>query len=283
MVADEEENARRQYGDASARWGVPLNFAIKEFHLYDVLSQLAELAPQSGLKIVFKGGTALNKIYFDEPLQRFSEDLDFDDYSAGSREQRIGKLEEMACKIKGYSVGKGWRFRKVLRIECGYVLPSGQKDHVRIEFALQTPDPKVKPVMAMAKFGIANASLAGVPTYSFEDLLARKMIALSERDEGKDVYDVALGLQKADTKKLVAALGKALRAEGRKQRPVTATTDAFLEACRERLEELDSGRIGKLANPYIPVQNRPKSWKELIETLIQKFDGLKKGKKRKTA
>ncbi len=125
MAADEEEeNARRQYGDASARWGVPLNFAIKEFHLYDVLSQMAGLAPQSGLKIVFKGGTALNKIYFDEPLQRFSEDLDFDDYSAGSREQRIGKLEEMAGKIKGYSVGKGWRFRKVLRIECGYVLPS---------------------------------------------------------------------------------------------------------------------------------------------------------------
>ncbi|PIN83340.1 hypothetical protein COV61_03375, partial [Candidatus Micrarchaeota archaeon CG11_big_fil_rev_8_21_14_0_20_47_5] len=60
----------------AVQYGLPLQFVAKEFYVFDVLGQIAELT--AGKKeLVFKGGTALNKIYLGK-MQRFSEDLDFD-------------------------------------------------------------------------------------------------------------------------------------------------------------------------------------------------------------
>ena len=43
--------------------GLPLQFVIKEFHLFEVLSQVVSITTAENRKLIFKGGTALNKIY----------------------------------------------------------------------------------------------------------------------------------------------------------------------------------------------------------------------------
>ena len=59
------------------RYGLPLQFVFKEFHLMDVISQIAALTILEPNSLVFKGGTALSKVYLQK-MQRFSEDADFD-------------------------------------------------------------------------------------------------------------------------------------------------------------------------------------------------------------
>ena len=271
MVNDtvKEKENERIYLDSSGRYGIPLNFAIKEFKIFDLLSQVVILMKEKDIDLVLKGGTAINKVYFDE-LQRFSEDIDFDDFSEGSREERIKNLESLIKGIKGFKIGKARRYKKVIRFDCECTTPSGQKDHVRLEFTLQ--ERKFKPkknIMGTARFLIANATLAGIPTYSLEDLTARKLHALFERKEGKDIYDIALVIDKIEKKKLLLSLKEVLRSEKKK-----ISSKKFIEKLISDLKNVDSKKIRNITNPYIPLANRPKEWKILIDTLIDNLEKL---------
>ena len=61
----------------AVRNGLPLQFVFKEFHIINIIGEIAGAAFSSKNPLVLKGGTALNKVYLKK-LQRFSEDIDFD-------------------------------------------------------------------------------------------------------------------------------------------------------------------------------------------------------------
>ncbi len=273
MVNDiiKEKEHEMIYLESSGRYGIPLNFAIKEFKIFDLLSQVIKLMKEKDIDLVLKGGTAINKVYFGE-LQRFSEDIDFDDFSKGSMKERIKNLESLMKSIKGFKIGKARRYKKVIMFDCEYVTPNGQKDHVRLEFALQEKRFKPKKiVMETARFLIANATIVGIPTYSLEDLTARKLHALFERKEGKDIYDIALVIEKIEKRKLLSSLKEVLKVEKKKISP-----KKFIEKLISDLKNVDSKKIRNITNPYIPLANRPKEWKILIDTLIDNLEKLVK-------
>ena len=163
----------------SAKHGLPLQFIVKDFCLMDVLSQIAANQAEFG-NVVFKGGTALNKVYLGG-VQRFSEDLDFDVESGSSGAK--GVCGKMAGALIGYKTGEIRKVGGTFQFECAYT----------------------------------QKSVAGVPTYALEDLAARKLCALQSRAEGKDLYDAYSSLPLCG--KMRGALSAMLRSEGRKETP----------------------------------------------------------------
>lgn len=252
----------------AVRYGLPLQFVIKEFHLMDVLGRIAEFTSRQQGSLVFKGGTALNKIYIQK-TQRFSEDLDFDLVTKNAGRGLGGFSRELADGIDGYEITEFRRVRGTLQFYCMYELPEGGVDHVRVDIA-----PKrlliAKPVengTAISEF--THASVSGVTVYSIEDLTARKLNALADRGEGKDVYDVYIALPLCSKKVLRKAIALMLQSEG-----AHGGAEEFMQNMVGSLEKVDSGKLRNLTNPFIPVPHRPKNWEELKKDLLARLGDL---------
>jgi predicted nucleotidyltransferase component of viral defense system len=246
----------------AGKWGMPLNFVIKEFHVFDVLGQVAAVAARDE-SLIFKGGTALNKIYLGG-LQRFSEDLDFDVKISDAK----GYAASLARAIEGYEASSIRRVRDTLQFDLSYQTPFGQWDNVRIDIASK---PRMRTVerigVATARSAFTGQTVAGIRAYSLDDLLARKMAALLRRGEGKDIYDVgmAVGIATRPSDAIVALLD-----EERK----TMSAHEFISAVVEKLRTVNAVRVRNLTNPYIPVSNRPVDWRIFIDTLALRLEQL---------
>ncbi len=117
--------------------------------------------------------------------------------------------------------------------------------------------------------GFINDRIAGVTVYGLEDLLARKLNALKDRAEGKDIFDSYNGLAIADIKKLKKAMPVALEDGSHK-----LTLEEFIDSISAKLNSVDAKKVQKLTNQYIPVRNRPTSWKIMISTLRDRLETM---------
>ncbi len=238
--------------------GLGLQFVINEFHVFDVLSQIATINAGSK-QLVFKGGTALNKIYFTKN-QRFSEDLDFDldtDEISTVREW----CKQTADKITGYEITEFRRVRSTVQFYCAFQNALGTKDHVRIDVSTKkiiTDKPLViKPAVSQYSGG----SVVGFYVYSLEDLVARKLNALHDRTEGKDIYDAYNALPLCG--KMEGAIKKSMESEGKKQTPTQ-----FVEEMITAVKKADAKKVQRLTNNYIPAAYRPRDWQQLKNGLV---------------
>ncbi len=255
-----------EYRRLSGKWGLSLQFVQKEFKVMDALAQVAQLSQKCGLDAVFKGGTALNKIYLRDK-QRFSEDLDFDEFSGKSDSQRISSLTLLMKKITGFKVEGPWRYYDTIRFECSYSR-GDFLDHARVEFRLQKRKCTLNPIgLETAVSAIASQSVANIPCYSLDDLVARKLLALADRTEGKDVWDAYNSLGK--TENIIMALERALEAEGKKRTAGELIKQMILE-----LEKADAKQMQVSTNQFIPLSIRPRNWSDLIKTLQQQLEEL---------
>lgn len=250
--------------------GLPLQFVVKEFQLMDVLGQITEWVHANQETLVFKGGTALSKVYFDKE-QRFSEDLDFD-----SEKDAVPLCKRLARGLRGYTIEEFRKVRSTCQFYCVFQSPLGNRDHVRVDIANKSihtsQSLQLKP--AVSKF--TNMSVSGFKVYAFEDLLARKMNALCSRREGKDFYDAHTGLSRCDMALMHPAISMALQSEKR-----TETPQEFVRQTILNVKKADAKQLQKLTNPFIPLAYRPKNWTELQNDLVMKLENLEEvvGKK----
>ena len=247
----------------AAKHGLPLQFIVKDFFLMDVLSQIAAAQGEFG-NIVFKGGTALNKIYLGG-VQRFSEDLDFDVGTDLSGAKSI--CGKMAGILSGYKTSEIRRVGRTYQFECAYASILGGSDHVRVDIAPKRIITDKKPVLAQVSSPYSQKSVAGVPTYGLEDLVARKLCALESRTEGKDLYDVYSSLPFCG--KMHGALSAVLQSEGRKETPAE-----FIGKAIGKVKGCDTKKAGNLTNPFIPFQNRPKNWVAFKNSLVMMLEQM---------
>ncbi len=245
------------------QYGLPLQFVIKEFHLFNVLSQMAQFSSVYGTDFVFKGGTALSKVYLGS-MQRFSEDLDFDYSGDLNSVKKISK--EIAQKIVGYEINEFRQVKDTVQFYCNYQLLDG-KDHVRIDIAAKKIVTSSDLTMKAAVSEFTTSSVSGFYVYSIEDLMARKMHALLIRAEGKDFYDVYMGLSLC--KKMGKAIVAMLKSEGKKE-----NSKQFIEKLIDSVKKSDPKNLKKLTNPFIPLAYRPKDWLELKNDLLLKLQEL---------
>lgn len=255
---------------------LPLQFVVKEHYVYDVLAEVMFATSGEVPGVIFKGGTALNKVYLGE-LQRFSEDLDFDLDLEAKREEGEKMTLEWLTEYLTKEITKNKTFyktemRKVkdtIQIYCKYTNPSplSGTDTVRIDIAPKNIITENKVEKRKALFAFARQEMRGLWTYSLEDLVARKMHALRTGREGKDFYDVYNALPKC--RAMFNPIKRMLQSEESSETP-----EEFIEKTIENVEGTDYKRLRNLTNPFIPISNRPKDWLELKNDLILKLESI---------
>lgn len=176
----------------AAKAGVPQGIVEKDIALSGALRAIsdAELAKH----VVFKGGTAIRKIYFKEA--RFSEDLDF---TVIALDQRgcSGLLKE-ALEDK---TTEGIVFEKLeerpsvgLKAAIKYLGPLGHAQRIRLDFSFRenlSKKPIQKELIDTYSFGSGKLLVL-----SLEEILAEKLHALGSRSASRDLYDVWFLLEK---------------------------------------------------------------------------------------
>ncbi len=171
----------------SAITGVPQATIEKDLALSVALARLSE----SGLSddLVFKGGTAIRKIYFEKA--RFSEDLDF------NVKKGIGK-EKIVSVLKTIFLGtiSGINFSSMdeektstgLKANLKFTGPLEYPQRIRLDFnfrenTLKNPEKR----KLIDSYGIGDWQ---VNVMSLDEIFAEKIHALSSRAAPRDLYDV---------------------------------------------------------------------------------------------
>jgi len=170
---------------------VGLGVLEKDYVLTHVLNHISLIDDMAGL-FVFKGGTALRKIYF--PDWRYSEDLDFtvkrdmtekelhgclaDLYALMQRTTGIKLLTLTLHKPNGYA-----------RLRIQFIGPLAYPGRIFMDLSFDEPvclEP-VKRRLIAHPFNIDEQSIL---VYPLEELLAEKIRSLRERGKSRDYYDV---------------------------------------------------------------------------------------------
>ena len=166
--------------------------------------------------LIFRGGTALHKLFFPEPL-RFSEDIDLVQRETGP----IGPLFDTIRGIFRKWLGKPVRKQGPGVATLTYRLSSEDIPPLplRIKIEINTREHfQVLPIKnkSMEVHCRWFEGRADIPVYQIEELMATKLRALYQRRKGRDLFDLAAALRLQDirAKKVLTTFEKYLEAEG---------------------------------------------------------------------
>lgn len=143
----------------------------------------------------FRGGTALNKLHFPEPL-RYSEDIDLVRTSNGGIGTILDGLRAALepwlgqAKFDQSAVAPKFRFRVAAE--------DGNEAPIRLKVEINTRETEAFDPPVRMPFEVANPWFEGkaeISTFTNEEMLATKLRALLQRDKGRDLYDLAHALE----------------------------------------------------------------------------------------
>jgi predicted nucleotidyltransferase component of viral defense system len=191
------------------RQRVALGILEKDYVLTEVVKALSRV-PVLNKDFVFKGGTALRKVYF--PNWRYSEDLDFTVkhdinkeelrqaldawYHQVEQESRIRLITKMIHKPDGYA-----------RIRTQFVGPLAYPGMIYMDLSFDEPlclEPEYRRVLTDP----FTDEQRKVLVYPLEELLAEKIRSLLERGKSRDYYDVWRLLKEHSSQLNLELLGK---------------------------------------------------------------------------
>ena len=133
---------------------------------------------------VFKGGTALYKIY---NLQRFSEDLDFS--LMGEKEEAIEIIKRVVGKISGFSIKEIKEVKNsiLIKISCRGLIT--KYNTLRIDISLKNK--------IFLPIDIKNyvSDYLDIPPFSLkvlnpEEIISEKIHSMLNRRKARDLYDI---------------------------------------------------------------------------------------------
>ncbi|MBI2279836.1 MAG: nucleotidyl transferase AbiEii/AbiGii toxin family protein [Bacteroidetes bacterium] len=154
--------------------------------------------------IVFKGGTVLKKIYFDD--YRFSEDLDFtllnNDASTGStqatNEQIFAWFKETfeyvleEANIRLEIIDNNEHQDGGINFYISYIGPlGGQGNNKKVKVDISRSEKlEFKPVMQTVLLGYSDLTEHQLLCYPLEEVLVEKMRTVMQRMQARDFYDI---------------------------------------------------------------------------------------------
>jgi predicted nucleotidyltransferase component of viral defense system len=178
-----------------------LTFLLQLFHERGVLKHLA-----------FKGGTMLRKMVFG-PKGRLSTDLDFTVTTDLSRDDfTLALIDSLGEPYRGltFSVGdrKDWYLAEN---GCGatpLVRHAENPDGVRVKLEVSMRERPVLPVTLQPQiphdyFSQLDFHPTAVPCLAFEEILAEKLRAASQRSKIRDLHDLAESADRSFDRSLV--------------------------------------------------------------------------------
>jgi predicted nucleotidyltransferase component of viral defense system len=250
--------------------GLSINYISKEEKISNLLFQLSNICDKN---FIIKGGTAINRGYLQKnKFNRFSEDIDIDYICNKKVNQRIKDIKKIINKITFFDIKKERLLHRTLRFDCYYINELNHKDRIMIEFYLSHNRLlcSSKPEKKLLKSNFIETNPCNFTIYSFEDLIARKIVALYRRLDGKDIYDVFYSLLlDFDIKKVKKSLKLLLN--------FYKIEKDYKEVLMDITEKLKDNQKNKLicysTNHFIPKHLRP-DWKMLILTLRHNLNNL---------
>jgi predicted nucleotidyltransferase component of viral defense system len=172
--------------------------------------------PDIASRLVFRGGTALYKLYLAPPA-RYSEDIDL----VQVRPEPIGEMLDRARAVLDPWLGNPRRTLKEGRVNLVYRFDSEDVPplKLRLKVEINTREHFTELGVVNVPFRVDNPWFTGdanVSTYMLNELLGSKLRALYQRKKGRDLFDLwhALALHRIDPRVLVTCLQRYLAEEG---------------------------------------------------------------------
>jgi predicted nucleotidyltransferase component of viral defense system len=173
-------------------------------------------APVLNGRIAFRGGTAINKLLFKQPL-RYSEDIDL----VQTRPEPIGKTVDAIRDALSW-LGKcrrdqaGHSMHMVFKFTPEADAQSTLKLKVEINTREHDCALRIKPYL----FAVENGWYRGkaeIASFEAEEIFGTKLRALLQRNKNRDLFDLHHGLEQLslDSDKLIACFGHYLALEGK--------------------------------------------------------------------
>lgn len=163
-------------------------------------------------KLVFRGGTALHKIYL-QPQTRYSEDIDLVQTNAEPIRQTLHGLRERLSFL-GTPVVKQKRNNNtmVFRFQAEGSVPMKLKVEINCREHFSVFGYKKVPLKVNSEWYSGKADII---TFSIEELLGTKLRALYQRKKGRDLFDMwyALTQTNADPSKIIDVFKAYLKKE----------------------------------------------------------------------
>ena len=168
----------------------------KDYMLSWILQGVAQ-HEQLSKTIVFKGGTVLKKIYFED--YRFSEDLDFTLLNNDITNEQIFEwfketfeyiLEEANIRLE--IIDNNEHEDGGINFYISYVGPlGGQGNNKKVKVDISRSEKlEFKPVMQTVLLGYSDLTEHQLLCYPLEEVLVEKMRTVMQRMQARDFYDI---------------------------------------------------------------------------------------------
>lgn len=171
---------------------------VEKDHAITVALKILSMTGLSGM-LVFKGGTAIKKMYY--PEARFSEDLDFDcgrdlarELAWAIRRPLIENLEGVT--FTGVRIDET-RAKGARRISLQYDDSNGYPNSIKLDLAFRE-----KPIMRARRIEVKNfyeIKNVMLRTMDITEIMAEKVRALIHTKKARHLYDIWFLLQKQVT------------------------------------------------------------------------------------
>lgn len=152
--------------------------------------------PLIAASLAFRGGTALNKLYFNPPA-RYSEDIDLVQIAPGPLGDVMTNLRNRLDPWLGAAKYKQGEGRVTLAYRFESEMPPVTPMKVKIE--INTREHFTVLGLTNVPFEVASPWFAGlckIPTYELPELLGTKLRALYQRRKGRDAFDLAIAAER---------------------------------------------------------------------------------------
>ncbi len=175
--------------------------------------------------LAFRGGTAFYKLYLTPPA-RYSEDIDLVQIEPGP----AGPLMDGVRSALDPWLGVARWKQSQGRVTFGYRFQSEDVPALRLRLKVEINTREHLAVLGFTKrpFSVESRWYSGradISTFELDELLATKMRALYQRRKGRDLFELAMGLEdeRSDSGRIAAAF------RGYMDRESTPVTRAMFE------------------------------------------------------
>ena len=138
--------------------------------------------------LVFRGGTALNKLFINPP-SRYSEDIDFVQKNADPIGQTINAIREV---LKPWLGDPKWKITQ-RSAKLIYKYESINKSASKLKIEINTTEHFQVLPLKKVPFSMGSdwfKGTADIITYEMDELMATKLRALYQRRKGRDLFDI---------------------------------------------------------------------------------------------
>lgn len=248
---------------------VALGILEKDYVLTQVLKALSQVPTLTEL-LVFKGGTALRKVYFAD--WRYSEDLDFTVKRDMTKEQLSEELEKWYRQVERISqiqlsTKMLYKPDGYARVRTQFVGPLSYPGMLFMDLSFDEPlclEPELRTILT-DPFPDGDQQ---VLVYSLEELLAEKMRSLLERGKSRDYYDVWKILKEQSSNLDLKLLSTVLLKKVAHKGLILRNINDFLPGDAIGLRQYWEKDLEQQINPLPPFDEALKELRDMLNKLV---------------